>query len=129
MIGGNPAIGGPLSAQNPDYASCPANNLYAPIPYQNGIIVTYTGTNPQWYNIQYQQYAAGTQVTSFTSATPTSGTNAAALANANQCALQPGCRSRRHREPRRRPRADRWQPANTSRICLPAAAGPCVNCR
>ena len=89
VIGGNPAIGGPLSAQNPDYASCPANTLYAPIPYQNGIIVTYNGSNSQWYNIQYQQYPAGTQVTSFTSATPSSGTNAAALANANQCLANP----------------------------------------
>ena len=89
MIGGNPAFGGPLSAQNPDYVSCPANTLYAPIPYQNGIIVTYNGSNPQWYNIQYQQYPAGTQVTSFTSATPTSGTNAAALANANQALSNP----------------------------------------
>ena len=89
VIGGNSVFGSPLSAQNPDYASCPANNLYAPIPYQNGIIVTYSGSNPQWYNLQYQQYPAGTQVTSFTSATPTSGTNATALANANQCLSNP----------------------------------------
>ena len=85
VIGGNASFGGPLSAQTLS-AAC---DLYAPIPYQNGIIVTYSGSASLYYNIEYQKYAAGTPVASFTALTPTSGSNAAAIASTNQLLSNP----------------------------------------
>lgn len=91
VLGANASFGSPLSSTSgtPPPVGTPANFLYAPIPYQNKIVITYTGTGTLnlWYNADYRKYAAGTAVTSFAATTPAQ--NAAKLTNTNQWLSNP----------------------------------------
>lgn len=77
LSGSSSVFGSGLSFQSrPGIDS--GHNLYAPIPYSSSVMVTYRGTvndRPGWnppvyYNIDYRKYAAGTNVTSYTSSAP-----------------------------------------------------------
>jgi hypothetical protein len=91
VLGANASFGSPLSSTTgtPNPVGTPANLLYAPIPYQNKIVVTYigTGTLNLWYNADYRKYAPGTAVTSFAATTPAQ--SAAKLASTNQWLANP----------------------------------------
>lgn len=91
VLGANASFGSPLSSTSgtPNPVGTPANLLYAPIPYQTKIVVTYSGTGTLnlWYNADFRRYPAGTAVTSFTAATPAD--NAAKLASTNQWLSNP----------------------------------------
>ena len=91
VLGANANFGSPLSSTSgtPPPVGTPANLLYAPIPYQNKLVVTYTGTGTLnlWYNADYRKYAAGTAVTSFAATTPSQ--NAGKLTSTNQWLANP----------------------------------------
>ncbi|HET6254323.1 MAG TPA: DUF2961 domain-containing protein [Puia sp.] len=94
LIGQNKEIGLPLSQRSFDRDSSlinsgaqPGHNLYAPIPFNRHLKITYDrnpldGENGFWYNIDYRIYKAGTVVTSFSAETPIR--SAANLAKTNK---------------------------------------------
>ncbi|HUZ60050.1 MAG TPA: glycoside hydrolase family 172 protein [Hanamia sp.] len=82
LIGQNVVIGEPLSQRSVDRDSLtinpgakPGHNLYAPIPFEYHIKVTYDrppggADHGFWYNIDYRIYKAAAKVKSFSTETP-----------------------------------------------------------
>ncbi|QDS98428.1 glycoside hydrolase family 172 protein [Adhaeretor mobilis] len=99
LIGKNSQFGDYLSWRSVDAdltaaGRSPGQNLYAPIPYSNGLKITFDHTpggtgDGLWYGINYRTYEPGTTVTSFTASTPTVPATAAKLAAVNAQLMSP----------------------------------------
>ena len=97
LIGKNTQFGAALSSRSVDAdltaaGLSPGQNLYAPIPYANGLKVTFDHTpngtsNGLWYDINYRTYEPGTAVTSINPST--TAASAAKLDAVNAQLLSP----------------------------------------
>jgi hypothetical protein len=99
LAGSNHGFGSSLNFSTPNIGG----NLYGPIPYNTGIMVTWDGplshggidssfpptstSNALWYNMNYRKLAPGTAVTSFTNTATT--TYAQAVTDANSAMSTP----------------------------------------
>ncbi|MBN2022775.1 MAG: DUF2961 domain-containing protein [Pirellulales bacterium] len=87
-LGANATFGNELSFRTRNSVHS-GHNLYAPIPYAQGVKVTYRGPVNQsvYYNVNYRQYEPGTVVESYSATAPT--TYAAELAAARAALANP----------------------------------------